>query len=33
VEFGEPFPSGDLYPPVHPRCICSCMAAEIEGLS
>ena len=21
VEFGEPFPSGDFYPPVHPRCV------------
>jgi len=33
VEFGEEFPSGDLYPPVHPHCWCSCMAASIEGLS
>ena len=26
VDFGTPFPSGDLYPPAHPRCECSVSA-------
>jgi uncharacterized protein with gpF-like domain len=29
VEFGTPFPSGDLYPPAHPSCRCVVFASEI----
>lgn len=30
VEFGERFPSGDLYPPVHPNCRCVVYASKIS---
>jgi phage portal protein BeeE len=29
VEFGKPFPSGDLYPPVHPNCRCVVFASQV----
>ncbi|HKS95406.1 MAG TPA: phage minor head protein, partial [Terriglobia bacterium] len=31
VEFGQVFPSGDLTPPAHPRCMCVLVATEIAG--
>lgn len=31
VEFGKPFPSGDLYPPVHPNCRCVVFASKVAG--
>lgn len=30
VEFGKPFPSGDLHPPVHPHCRCTCYATKVD---
>jgi SPP1 gp7 family putative phage head morphogenesis protein len=30
VEMGQPFPSGDLYPGVHPRCRCSLVVHEVK---
>lgn len=29
VEFGKPFPSGDLFPPAHPACRCVVYAAKV----
>jgi len=31
VRLGEPFPSGDLAPPYHPRCMCVIATAELVG--
>ncbi len=33
VPFGEAFPSGDLHPPSHPRCLCSCSIATFNTKS
>jgi hypothetical protein len=30
VNFGERFPSGDLYPPAHPRCRCVIFSSQIS---
>lgn len=30
VRFGEPFPSGNLHPPAHPRCHCAIVAVEFN---
>ena len=31
VKFGQPFPSGDFMPPLHPQCVCVIIAAKITG--
>ena len=29
VNFGEPFPSGDLHPPLHPHCKCGVYVSKV----